>query len=299
MDRAHVTEVTGPFGRLLAAALGVLAAGLLAAAALQVSAGLRPFRALRAALAAVRAGRRGRVDGRYPQELQPLVDELNALLGQQDAVIERARTQAGNLAHGLKTPLALVANEADELARLGQEEPSERLRGAVDSMGRLVDVHLARARMAAAPNRLGLRTPVAPVAERVVRTLRRLHAERALALELDVAPGLAFAGDAEDLSELLGNLVDNGCKWGRSRVRVAAHQEGRSLRVEVADDGPGLDSEHAASALSRGGRLDEKVPGDGLGLSIVRELAELYGGAVRLERAPLGGLRAVVELPAG
>jgi signal transduction histidine kinase len=136
------------------------------------------------------------------------------------------------------------------------------------------------------------------VAERVVRTLRRLHAERPLEVELDVAPELAFAGDAEDLSELLGNLVDNGCKWGRTRVEVAARREGRRLHLEVADDGPGLDAAHSARALSRGQRLDEAVPGDGLGLSIVRELAALYGGAVRLERAPLGGLRAVVELPA-
>jgi signal transduction histidine kinase len=276
----------------------VLAAGLLAAAALQVSAGLRPFRPLRAALAAVREGRRSRVEGRHPPELQPLVDEVNALLGHQEAVIERARTQAGNLAHGLKTPLALVANEADELERQGMTAPGERLRAAVGSMGRLVDVHLARARMAAAPNVLGMRTPVAPVAERVVRTLRRLHAERPLEVELDVAPELAFAGDAEDLSELLGNLVDNGCKWGRTRVEVAARREGRRLHLEVADDGPGLDAAHSARALSRGQRLDEAVPGDGLGLSIVRELAALYGGAVRLERAPLGGLRAVVELPA-
>jgi signal transduction histidine kinase len=296
-DVAAVERVTEPAGRLLAVALAVIAVGVISAAALQVTAGLRPLRRLRRALAAVRRGGQTQLDGAYPTELAPLVDELNALLAQQGALVQRARTQAGNLAHGLKTPLAVIANEALDLRERALLEPSERLLTAVDSMRRLVDVNLARARMAATPNLLGLRTAVEPVVERVVRTLERLYAERALQVEIDIEPGSEFAGEAEDLEELVGNLVDNACKWARGKVRVRVRCGGRGLELDVEDDGTGLEQALVAAALRRGERLDEGMPGSGLGLAIVRELAELYGGSIELDRAGLGGLCARVRLP--
>jgi signal transduction histidine kinase len=296
-DVAAVERVTGPAGRLLAVALAVIAIGLISAAALQVTAGLRPLRGLRDALGEVRRGEQSRLDGAYPTELAPVVDELNALLAHQGALVQRARTQAGNLAHGLKTPLAVIANEALDLRERALPEPSERLLTAVDSMRRLVDANLARSRMAAAPNLLGQRTSVEPVVERVARTLERLYAERTLRLEIDVEPGSVFSGEAEDLEELVGNLVDNACKWARGQVRIRVRHDERDLELEVEDDGTGLDESLLAAALRRGQRLDEATPGSGLGLAIVRELAELYGGSIALDRAGLGGLRARVLLP--
>ena len=283
---------------VLAVALVVLGLGLVGAVVGQVGVGLRPLRRLRRAVAAVRAGRVARVDGAYPAEVAPLADEINALLAHDAEVVMRARTQAGDLAHALKTPLAVLANEAAGL-------PPERaalVRGQADLMRRHIDRHLSRARAAASHGVLGARCAVGPVGAALVRTLAALHRDRAIAIAVDGLDGLVFCGDRHDLEEMLGNLMDNACKWGRTQVRVAgrrvARPDGDRLELTVEDDGPGIPEQAVAEVLVRGRRLDESVPGSGLGLAIVGDLAALYRGGVALRRSELGGLAAVLDLPA-
>jgi signal transduction histidine kinase len=285
---------------VLAAALVVLGLGLVGAVVGQVGVGLGPLRRLRRAVAAVRAGRAARVDGAYPAEVAPLADEINELLAHDAEVVMRARTQAGDLAHALKTPLAVLANEAAGL-------PPERaalVRGQADLMRRHIDRHLSRARAAASHSVLGARCAVGPVGAALVRTLTALHRDHAIAIAIavDGLDGLVFCGDRHDLEEMLGNLMDNACKWGRTQVRVAgrrvARPDGDRLELTVEDDGPGIPEQAVAEVLVRGRRLDESVPGSGLGLAIVDDLAALYRGGVALRRSELGGLAAVLDLPA-
>ncbi len=293
-ERAEISAQKRRFDRLLSLALGGLFLGLLGALLLQVRIALAPLRRIEAALAAIRAGRARRLEGRLPTELQPLALELNALLDHGEALIERARTHVGNLAHGLKTPLAVLHNEAERsdgalAALVGRQ---------VAQMRRLVDHHLARARAMATGQVLGARTEVLPVLGDLARTLERIHALKVLAIEVDCPPGLAFRGARQDLEEMLGNLLDNACKWAAHQVRVEALRQAGRLRVTIDDDGPGLPAERRAEVLERGRRLDEQVPGSGLGLAIVADIALLYGGAIALEAAPAGGLRVALDLPA-
>ncbi|MFC5300244.1 ATP-binding protein [Azospira restricta] len=293
-DEQLLQEPLSRFAGALWLALGILGLGLALAVVVQVGVGLAPLRALRRALARIGSGEARRLEGDYPAEVMPLVDEFNGVLAHNAEVVERARTQAGNLAHALKTPLAVLANAADgrddELARLVAEQ--------VGNARRQVDYHLARAQ-AAASRLPGARTPLAPAVDGLVRALRRLHAARGV--ELAVAPlpaALAFRGDAQDLQEMLGNLLDNACKWAVQRVVLAAERDGRQLVVTIDDDGQGLPPERRQEVLRRGVRADEAVPGSGLGLAIVADLARLYGGEIALAESPLGGLRARLTLPA-
>ena len=275
----------------------VVALVLVGAGLLGLRNGLAQFDRLRRRLAAVHEGRARRVEGEYPSEVQPLVDDLNRLLEQREEAVRRALTKAGDLAHGLKTPLALLALEADQAEAEGQAERAARLRTQVEGMRRQVEYHLAQARAAASGPAPGVATPLAPAAEALVRTLRALHAARDLAFEVDVPPGLVVACQREDLDELLGNLLDNACKWARGRVALSAAAAVERVRVVVADDGVGLDPALRASVLRRGVRADEAAPGSGFGLAIVRDLVDLYGGTLTLDDAPAGGLRVTLELP--
>ncbi|HYH06503.1 MAG TPA: ATP-binding protein [Thermoanaerobaculia bacterium] len=257
-----------------------------------------PFRTLRAGLSAVREGRGQKIEGEYPSEVQPLVHDLNALLEDRERAVARALTTAGDLAHGLKTPLAVLAQEAEQAAAAGHDELAATLRQLVERMQRQVDYHLARARATATARAApGMRCAVLPSVEALVRTMRRLHAERALAIEIDVSPAHEIRGRREDLDEMLGNLLDNACKWARSRVAVSSSVVDDRIFIAVDDDGPGLDPSMRAQVLQRGVRADQQVRGSGLGLAIVSDLAELYGGAVTLETSPLGGTRARLQLP--
>lgn len=303
-NAALVVEPVARFNRILALALALLAAGLAVVALVQVRVGLRPLARLRHGLAAVREGRSTAIDGRFPAEIQPLVAEFNAVLARNAEVVTRARTHAGNLAHAVKTPLAVLANAAadapdDAFARLVREQ--------VGLARTQVDHHLVRSRAAAAVGVPGLRTPLRPVLEGLLRLMNKVHAGRGLNVTLLACEDeLAFRGEAQDLHEMLGNLIDNACKWAASRVEVHAgeHVAGGSgpldagqLRICIDDDGPGLPPEVREAVFARGVRADERMPGAGLGLSIVRELAQLYGGEVRVEVSPWSGLRAVLELP--
>jgi signal transduction histidine kinase len=293
-DATRLQGLTRSFATTVVAALATLALALWAAAWLQVRLGLAPLARLRSALQQLRQGQASRLPGTHPAEVQPLVNELHAVLDDKEALLEQARQQAGNLAHGLKTPLAVIGN----LAQRWPGEDGELLRQQLERMGRQIDWQLMRAR-AAASTRSAVATPVLPALEELRRVLLRLHAARGLQLQLAAeAPAPGVAVEPEALKEMLGNLLDNACKWAQRQVRVRLCVDGARVRIEVDDDGPGIAPEQRAQALQRGQRLDERRSGSGLGLAIVDELARLHGGALELADADLGGLRAVLWLPA-
>jgi len=283
-------------------AMGVLAVAFILGGLFLVRKALAPFRTLRAGLSSVREGRSPGIEGDYPAEVQPLVNDLNALLEDRERAVARALTTAGDLAHGLKTPLAVLAQEAEQAAAAGHHELAATLGQLVERMQRQVDYHLARSRATATARAApGLRCPVLPSVEGLVRTMRRLHAARELAIDTDVSPAHEIRGRREDLDEMLGNLLDNACKWARSRVAISSSpvssDDEAQLSISVDDDGPGLDPSMRAHVLQRGVRADQQARGSGLGLAIVSDLAELYGGSVTLETSPLGGTRARLQLP--
>ncbi|MEO8036272.1 MAG: ATP-binding protein, partial [Acidobacteriota bacterium] len=263
----------------------------------QVRRGLSPFDRLRGHLAAVRDGSEARIVGSYPNEVQPLVSDLNSLLEHREQMVRRGTTMAGDLAHGLKTPLAVLTQEAERATAAGQRELAETILQQVERMRRQIEYHLARARAAPLSTAVGVRTAVQPSAESLVRTLQRLHAHRGLAIEERVSAEHAVRAAREDLDEMLGNLLDNACKWAKSRVSVESSSGHHTIVLCVDDDGAGISPEMREMVLRRGVRADEAAPGWGLGLAIVSDLAELYGGSVSLEGSPMGGLRARLALP--
>ena len=246
--------------------------------------------------------------------------DLNALLAHQEEAVSRAIAKAGDLAHGLKTPLAVLSNEAERAAAAGHHDLAAAMLEQIERMRRQIEYHLAHARAAASGVTTGARCSVADSAAGLSRTLLRLHAERGIAIAIDTPADHAVRCQREDLDEMLGNLLDNACKWGRARVAVTSGilppnggshtipQEGSwlppsggsepTVEITVDDDGPGLDPSMREAVLHRGVRADEAAPGSGFGLAIVRELAELYGGSIALDTSPAGGLRAILRLPA-
>lgn len=226
--------------------------------------------------------------------------ELNALIDSNQDIIDRARTQVGNLAHALKTPLAVITNEARE----DQSAFGSKVAEQAHLMRDQITHYLDRARIAARTNTIGRITPVDATAEPLVRAIERIHREKGISIDYAVQPGAKFQGEKQDLEEMLGNLLDNACKWGKHRVYLTAtvnNQETttrRRLTLTVEDDGPGLSAEQRAKIGKRGLRLDETKPGSGLGLSIVTDLAASYRGRLRLDASEHGGLKAVLELPA-
>ena len=259
---------------------------------------LSPFRMMRERLSDVRQGRSARLDGEYPSEVEPLVDDLNALLQDRDERVKHAVARAGDLAHGLKTPLAVLTHDIERADAAGQSELAESMRQQVRRMRRQIETHLAQARVTAAAPQPNARANVAAAAQALVRTMERIYADRALTIGVAVAPDVTVHAVLEDFEEMLGNLLDNACKWARSRVAVAAEAVADRVVVTVDDDGPGLDGALRQEVLQRGVRADEASPGSGLGLSIVRDLAEAYGGSIELQLSPLGGLRARLTLRA-
>jgi signal transduction histidine kinase len=277
----------------LALSLAALGVALVLAIVLQVRLGLRPLERLRRALADVRAGRRERVPVEQPAEIRPLVVELNALLAQNAANLERARRHVANLAHGLKTPLATLA-----VALSARGADSGELNDLVDVMERRIRHHLGRARAAALNGPVRARTLVAPHLEALGEVLRKVHASRGIVLTIDVTPDLAIACERQDFDEIAGNLLENAFKWTRGTVDVRARaDQDRTVTLTIDDDGPGLRPDQIPQVMQPGQRLDESAPGFGFGLSITRELVELYGGTLDLGRAPQGGLRVSLRLP--
>lgn len=272
---------------------------------LQVHIGLQPLRRLQRDVAAVRKGHAERLDGEYAAELAPLANELNALLQHNREVVERARRHVGNLAHALKTPIAVLKNAAGE----GGAD-AHMLKGTVAEMEAFVERQLRRARVAARAEAragveagaLGYRTPVKQNLEDLIFMMeQRYEHEKALDISLDAETDVTFRGEREDLLEMAANLIDNACKYGKSQVIVhvtPADAPGGLFEIVVEDDGEGLDDDEIALVLQRGARLDEAAPGQGLGLSILTEAVSLYSGELAFERSALGGLKARLRLPA-
>jgi signal transduction histidine kinase len=300
---AFVYTVAGPVSDIdadvrrftvqIATAMALLAVGLLLAVIVQVRFGLRPLLALRGALSAVRAGQAVRLEGEFPAEVRPLADELNSMLERNAAMLERARAHAADLAHALKNPLAVIINETRSIPGTSGDV----LRREAAAMTGAIDRHLSRARAAGGQGRPGQRTEVAGVVEDLRYSLERLYRERGLSVEIGGPIDQVFPGDRQDLEEMLGNLMDNAFKWAARRVVVSATMRDGRLLLRVEDDGPGLPDEKVQEALARGRRLDESTPGTGMGLAIVRDLAETYGGGIELAASGLGGLRATLVLP--
>ncbi|MBL9011770.1 MAG: sensor histidine kinase [Alphaproteobacteria bacterium] len=293
-DLANSQAEAARFDATLLWSLGALGAFLVLATLVQVRVGLSPLRVVRDKLAAIRAGRAQRLEGSFPAEIAPLADELNALLAHDAEIVQRARTHVGNLAHGLKTPLSVLTNEA----ALAKGPLADIIVKQAEVMRRQVDHYLARARAAASAEVLGVRTEAAPVIADLARTLERIHGRRGIEIETDVPADLAFRGERQDFEELAGNLMDNACKWAASQVKAAAAPAGQFLILTVEDDGPGLNPDEIVRVLEKRERLDETVPGSGLGLGIVRDIADLYGGRLELGRSQaLGGLSARLTVP--
>jgi signal transduction histidine kinase len=293
-DLSAVDAESDAFNGTLIWSFVLLGLGLVAAIFLQVRVGLLPLRRLKDALARIRDGSAQHLEGKFPAEIAPLASELNSLIEHSNEVVGRARTHVSNLAHFLKTPLTVLASEAET-----ESGPlSEQVRRQVDTMRRQVDHYLARARAAGSVNVLGNRTQVAPVLSDLARVLTRIHAERDITIDWDCPSDLYFRGERQDMEEMAGNLMDNACKWATSRVQVRATREGARFTLTVEDDGPGLSPEDRSRVGTRGERLDESVPGSGLGLAIVRDISKLYAGFFALDTSPLGGLETRLTLPA-
>ncbi len=292
-DRTSADAAVGSFTWRLGIALGVLVLGIIVGVLVLIRYGLRPLHEIQGKLGDVRAGRRDNLDGEYPGELSPLVHEINVLISHNRKVVERARTHVGNLAHALKTPLAVLKNEAK-----GDDKLSDLVKRQTEAMTNNVNHYLKRAQAAAQAQVLGARTEVKEPVEGIARMLERLNRDKGLAIDVEIDPKAVFRGERGDFDELVGNLLENAAKWCKSRVNVTVTRTDEGMEVIVDDDGPGLPAEHRAKALERGKRLDESTPGTGLGLSIVSELADIYGGSFHLEDSPIGGLRARLVLPA-
>ena len=294
-DLATVDAEIAEFNNTLIRSFVALLLMLVVAIFIQVRVGLQPLRRVREALVRIRSGTSRRLEGKFPAEIVPLASELNSLIEHSAEVVGRARAHVSNLAHYLKTPLSVLSSEAQAapgpLADVVMKQ--------VLVMRRQVDHYLARARAAGAVDVLGNRTPVAPVLEDLARVLDRIHAVRGIEIAVAAPATLAFRGERQDLEEMAGNLMDNACKWARTSITAMA-QAGPAGRLQlvVEDDGPGLAAEDRSRVMERGERLDESVPGSGLGLSIVRDIAKLYGGGLQLQESALGGLRTILDLPA-
>jgi len=296
IDRSDVDADTRQFATVTWIAMLLLGAGLVTAVFIQVQVGLRPLFDLGDEISDVRQGRSHRVEGAYPVEIQPLAEQVNRLLAHNQETVERQRTHVGNLAHALKTPLAVMLAEAGT-----KEGPlPDLIRRQTKVMQDQVDHHLRRARAAArAAHGLGERTTVAEVLDEMAVMLERVFETKGVEIDWRAPDDLAFLGERQDLQEIFGNLIENAAKWCRRRVRISAGPStpGQMIAV-VEDDGPGLPADQRDTALKRGTRMDEDTPGTGLGLSIVDELTRAYGGRVTLGDSDMGGLKVVLELPA-
>jgi signal transduction histidine kinase len=301
-DASEIFEETRTFDYYLAGTFVALSIGLLLTTIFQVRFGLAPLKRISDSIADVRSGRAERLEGEFPVEIAPLARETNALIDANHAIVERARTHVGNLAHAIKTPLSVIVNEAHAH---GGDLFAQKVLEQADVMRDQVAHHLERARIAARVTVIGTVTEVAPVIEALRRTMEKIHRDRSVAIDVEASDQVKFRGERQDLEEMAGNLVDNACKWAESRVfievlmpRNADADASRTLHIIVDDDGRGLSAAERVKVSRRGQRLDESKPGSGLGLSIVVDLAALYGGSLTLGTAPIGGLRAELVLPA-
>jgi signal transduction histidine kinase len=301
-DAGEIFDETRSFDYYLGGTFAALGIVLLLTTIFQVRFGLAPLKRISEAIADIRSGRTERLEGNFPVEIAPLARETNALIDANRGIVERARTHVGNLAHAIKTPLSVIVNEA---SAHGPDPFASKVLEQAEVMRNQVAHHLERARIAARVTIVATVTEVAPAIEALRRTMEKIHRDRGVAIEVKADPHAKFRGERQDLEEMAGNLVDNACKWAASRVFIEVLMErpsergaGSMLHIIVDDDGRGLSAAERAQVSRRGQRLDESKPGSGLGLSIVTDLAALYGGSLSLGTAPIGGLRAELVLPA-
>src|SRR5712672_582720 len=300
-DGSEIFDETRSFDYYLGGTFVALSIVLVLTTIFQVRFGLAPLKRISESIADIRSGRAERLEGEFPVEIAPLARETNALIDANREIVERARTHVGNLAHAIKTPLSVIVNEASAHAA---DAFATKVLEQADVMRDQVAHHLERARIAARLTIIGTITEVAPAIEALRRTMEKIHRDRGIAIAITADPQAKFRGERQDLEEMAGNLVDNACKWAASQVfievlgeRPVAPGGGPMLRIIVDDDGRGLSAAERAQVSRRGQRLDESKPGSGLGLSIVVDLAALYGGSLVLGNAPIGGLRAELVLP--
>jgi signal transduction histidine kinase len=300
-DATEIFDETRSFDYYVGGTFAALSIVLLLTTIFQVRFGLAPLKRISDAIADIRSGRAERLEGEFPVEIAPLARETNALIDANREIVERARTHVGNLAHAIKTPLSVIVNEA---SAHGADPFATKVLEQADVMRDQVAHHLERARIAARLTIIGTVTEVAPAIEALRRTMEKIHRDLGIVIEVKADAQAKFRGERQDLEEMVGNLVDNACKWASSQVFVEVLVEpasvpgaGPVLRIIVDDDGRGLSAAERAQVSRRGQRLDESKPGSGLGLSIVVDLAALYGGSLSLGSAPIGGLRAELVLP--
>ena len=300
-DLAYLDTKVSDFREALIRDLAMAGIALFGILLLQLWFVLTPLGAMQRGLLAVRTGKAEKLEGELPAEIEPLQRELNALIANNHDIIERARTQVGNLAHSLKTPLAVIVNESSEEGGVFAERVAQQ----AAIMRQQINHYLERARIAARAGTIGRATEVRPILDGLRRALERIYRDKGVTIDIDCSPKAAFQGEKQDIEEALGNLLDNACKWSNGRVLVVAQvttplarTDVPKLIVTIDDDGPGLSAADRAKLGKRGVRLDESKPGSGLGLSIVAELAQSYRGQFRLDASELGGLRVVLELPA-
>lgn len=279
----------------LAAALGLMAIGLVGTAYAQVSYGLRPLDRIRAAVTGVRSGEIEQLPDDLPDEVQPLVRELNGMIAANRNMVERARVLAGNFAHALKTPLAIMTEEARRLEQRGHGKAAKALVEQCSQMLLLIDYQTARARASALAN-AGARAKLADVIEPVLSIYSRLNVDNKRRFDLEGPADIVVACDPNDLAEMVGNLIDNAAKWSRERVLISVADLGSTVQILVEDDGPGIPPEHREAVFGIGIRLDEQKPGTGLGLAIARDLAVLYDGRLSIDQSPYGGAALLLKL---
>ncbi len=302
-DATEIYDETNAFYQALAITFGALTVILILTTMFQVRFGLAPLKRISESLTAIRSGAAERLEGNFPDEIAPLARETNALIDANRQIVERARTHVGNLAHALKTPLSVMVNEA---ASRGDDPLAVKVREQTDIMRDQVARHLERARLAARATVVSTLTDVAPVVTALARSMEKIYRDKQIAIAIEAPEHAKFLGERQDLEEMIGNLLDNACKWAQARVAVEAvcdrpggNANPQVLRIIVDDDGRGLSASERTQVAHRGSRLDESKPGSGFGLAIVVELASLYGGSLSLGAAPIGGLRAELVLPAG
>ena len=292
------TPVRESFKRMQQVGLGLGLAGLLLILLLQritVRRALRPLEKAREQIAQLQQGQRSQLDDQVPIELEPLVAQINHLLAHTEDSLKRSRNALGNLGHALKTPLAVLLSLASSEKLDAHPELRKVIQAQLKQVQQRLNRELNRARLSgdALPGALFDCDEELPG---LLATLNMIHGEH-LALSYRAPPGLQLPWDREDLLELLGNLLDNACKWADAEVRLSVVETADGFELSVEDDGPGIPEDQRAQVFSRGTRLDEQTDGHGLGLGIVRDIVDAWGGVLRLEESEWGGLKVIIELP--
>ncbi len=296
VDTADMRGAVAEFNRLLIGALSLIMLTVTLALVLQVAYGLRPLRVLGRKLTNVRSGRDQRIEGDWPEDLRPLAQEINALIDQNEKLVDRARTHVGNLAHALKTPLSIIMNEAQGL----KDKPAQTIVQQSLSIREHIDHHLKRARIAGGGSGAGV--AVRERLDKLIKAVSKMPDMQSITFDVQCPKELMFDGEKEDLDEILGNLLENAGKWSHGRICLTVHRvkdivRRPMLEISVEDDGPGVPEDQLQKLFERGKRLDERVPGTGLGLAIVRDIVDMYGGDSWLEKSSLGGLSAIIRVP--